>query len=121
MNRHIARRFDSESHFVSADFDDRDHDLLVNHDAFVRSSRKNQHGNTPFMGVGQSDWSNGFPEAPPLAFSWPIFRANHATCAGAVFNHHRLAQNIARRFCDDAPDNVIGTARGEGHHQPHRA
>jgi hypothetical protein len=50
-----------------------------------------------------------------------IFCANHAACAGTVFHHHGLAQNIARRFSDDAPDNVIGTARGKRHNQPYRA
>jgi len=76
MNRHIARSFDSESDLVATDFDDRDDDLFVDHDAFIRTSRENQHGNTPFMGVGQSDRSdvsrNRLPWRSRDSFSAPI-------------------------------------------------
>ena len=50
-----------------------------------------------------------------------IFSANHAACAGAVFHHHGLAQNVSGRFGDDAAHNVIRPTRREWHHQAHWA
>lgn len=52
MNGYIARSFDSEAYFVSTDFNDGDHDLVVDHDAFIRTTGKNQHA-TPLHGAAR--------------------------------------------------------------------
>jgi hypothetical protein len=50
MNRHIFRRDNAKPHFVAADFDDRDRDIVVNHDALVFFSGQDKHRCVSFCG-----------------------------------------------------------------------
>src|SRR5262245_31008724 len=43
MNRNVARGIDAQPHFVAANIDDRNDDVVADHDALVTVSRQNQH------------------------------------------------------------------------------
>jgi|SRR5579862_1804921 len=81
MNGDFFRGFDAQAHLVTADLDNRDHDVLVDHNAFIFLARKNQHCTQLSQGVaglahrgGQSARSgflSEFPERGITARSHP--------------------------------------------------
>ena len=46
------------------------------------------------------------------------FGTDHAAGAGAVFDNHGLAEDLARGLGKDAAHDIIGTTRRGGHDQP---
>ena len=51
MNGDLLGSLNPQTHLVTADFDDRDHDVLVDDDALVFFARQNQHGTQLSSGV----------------------------------------------------------------------
>ncbi len=49
-----ARRLDAEPYLIAADFENRHHDLVPDHDALVRTSREHEHGSLPSMAAAVS-------------------------------------------------------------------
>jgi hypothetical protein len=43
MNRHVLRGLNAQADLVAANVDNRDHDVVADHDALVTVPRQNQH------------------------------------------------------------------------------
>jgi hypothetical protein len=63
MNGDLFRGFDAQAHLITADFHNRDHNVLIDDDAFIFLARQNQHSTQLSKGVA------GVRVAKPLAAS----------------------------------------------------